>query len=59
MKLSAIALDVFAVRPTSLRHEFWIRSSRCETLHSDGFQRNHNIPAYEIEAWNENECQTT
>ena len=58
-KLSANALDVFGMRPTSLRHEFRIRSSRCETLRNDGFQRNHNILAYEIEAWNENECQTT
>ena len=57
--LSASALDVFGMCATSLRHEFWNRSSRCETLHSDGFQRNHNILTYEIEAWNENEWQTT
>ena len=59
MKLSANALDVFGMRPTSLRHEFRIRSSRCETLRNDGLQRNRNILAHETEAWNENECQTT
>ena len=59
MNLSANALDVFGMRPASLRREFWIRSSRCDTLHNDGLRRNDNILAYEIDAWNENECQTT